>query len=361
MNDVTNLFAKEDEVDDATREAIGDAIRKAYPNRDFFYMRLHNKWGVDVEDDVTSLDNPGGVVMARIVQYARANGRQLDLLALAWADVPGNPALKALANNWLTPPEAALAKYAPPPLAAPPPQVRPTLEKLVAKRSRLINLQAFQQRLAGLSGALCRIQAAGIKGTGFLIGRHTVLTNYHVVKAAIAADTQGDQIFCEFDYYDANIRTVLFNGAMGIDWLDLNSPYSESDLTGKGVPGPDELDFALITLSQDVEPARRPVTWPTLPPVVSQRDFVLICQHPGGEPAKLAMGEVLDYPGGLRYRYDVTTESGSSGSPVFDVDLNLVALHHAADPTLFPQYNQGVPIARIMAALKAAKIDPATL
>lgn len=362
MNDVVNPFAKESEVKDPTPTAIGDAIRAAYPNRAFFYMRLRNKWGVDLADDIVSpLGLTGREVMDAIVRYAKANGRLLDLLALAWSDVTGNPALEALANDWLTPKEAALAKYAPAPVAAPPQTPRPSLEKWVASRSKPINAVAFSQSFERSKGAVCRIRTAQTKGTGFLIGRRTVLTNYHVVKAAIEANTPGHEILCEFDYWDDVTPSVPFTGAQNMDWLGENSPYSDSDLTGSGVPAPNELDFALIHLSREVETTRQPLELPLITPVVSQRDFVLILQHPEGRPAELTMGEVLDHPGGLRYRYDATTESGSSGSPVFDAALNLVALHHAADPSSLPLYNQGVPIARIMAALKAKNIDLAAL
>jgi V8-like Glu-specific endopeptidase len=47
-----------------------------------------------------------------------------------------------------------------------------------------------------------------------------------------------------------------------------------------------------------------------------------------------------------RVRYATNTEPGSSGSPVFDLDWNLVALHHLGDPAYDhpASYNQGVPI-----------------
>ena len=49
-----------------------------------------------------------------------------------------------------------------------------------------------------------------------------------------------------------------------------------------------------------------------------------------------------------RVRYRVNTEGGSSGSPVFDVNWNLLAIHHWGDPDARPmklaRWNQGVPI-----------------
>jgi V8-like Glu-specific endopeptidase len=45
-------------------------------------------------------------------------------------------------------------------------------------------------------------------------------------------------------------------------------------------------------------------------------------------------------------RYTTNTQPGSSGSPVFDFEWNLVALHHLGDPAfdkLTAEFNQGIP------------------
>jgi V8-like Glu-specific endopeptidase len=82
---------------------------------------------------------------------------------------------------------------------------------------------------------------------------------------------------------------------------------------------------------------------------------LLIAQHPQGEPIKLAidMDAVLGLNGNAtRVRYATNTEPGSSGSPCFDMDWTLVALHHMGDPRWRnPQYNEGVPISLIRARL----------
>ena len=357
------LFAKEGEVTAADREALVAAIKSGYPNRAFFYLRLANKWAINVDDDITPVAQAGTLVVTAIVAYAASQGRTLDLLALAWTDAPGNPALKAMADRFLPDQQGVLAKYGPAVVQpGTPPALKPSLEKLVEKRSRLIDIVAFQRGLANLAGALCRIATPEVQGTGFLIGRRTVLTNFHVMKDAIGAGLDGAKITCEFDYHGDGQPSVKLPVAAGLGWKGPSSTYSQSDLSGTGEPAAGELDFAVVHLAADVEPGRTALKWPIAPPIVSQRDFVVIGQHPGGHEAKVAVGEVLEYPGsGLRYRYDVTTKPGSSGSPVLDMSLDLVALHHAGDPGQNPQYNQGVPIWLIMKALQAAGLDLAAL
>jgi len=97
---------------------------------------------------------------------------------------------------------------------------------------------------------------------------------------------------------------------------------------------------------------------PDLAPVTP----VIIAQHPDGQPVKLTLdtdainrerGFWLN-PLGTRVRYATNTEGGSSGSPCFDFNWRLIALHHYGDPKnsgtnlrRFGDYNQDVPIGMI--------------
>ena len=356
--DPADPFAREAEVTAEDRENLVQAIKAAYPNRDFFYSRLARALAIHVADDVIALNNPGTLILRAVVDYATAQGKVLELLGAAWTEVPKNSQLLALADRFFSDKAAVIAKFAPP--EAKPEPIRQPLEKLVAARSRLLDLGGFVAGLERLGGALCMIDTGVSKGTGFLIGRRTVLTNFHVVQDAIAGDFPGEDITCTFDFADAAKPNVPVSAAHS--WQSLKSRYSQSDLTATGEPGEGELDFALITLAADVESARAPLPWPTAAPIVAQRDFLVIGQHPGGGTARIAFGEVVELPkSGLRYRYDVTTGPGSSGAPVLDMNLRLVGLHHAADPDQAPRFNQAVPIARIMALFAREKLNMAEL
>src|SRR5262249_40939185 len=96
-------------------------------------------------------------------------------------------------------------------------------------------------------------------------------------------------------------------------------------------------------------PAADPPLYPQMP--------LLLLQHPRGAPLKLALdtsGVLRLNANGTRVRYATNSEGGSSGSPCFNMEWQLVALHHYGDPAVNkPGYNQGIPIGKIRARLVA--------
>ncbi len=339
---------------------IHEALWRAY-DVEAFDLRLGFKWGFRVDQEV---DGGGGSkkVFGRLLDWAEQEGRGRDLLALAWTGKPGNPHLRAAAERLLPDLEAAKALYAPKPSFAPLAQDR--LEALVSKRSKIVDFTQFQARLTRLAGAICRIEdAGGARGTGFLVGRQHVLTNYHVVAAAIADRSLGARIVCRFDYRrDADMNTTAgVEVRLAEDWCVDSLPYSQSDVTGAGEPTAGELDFALLKLAAPVSAERQSLDLKSAPPVVVPGDVALVAQHPSGDPLSVACGVVTAFPAnGLRYRYNVTTAPGASGSPVLSADLDVIGLHHAADPAQAPSFNQAVPL-HVIARTLAGRLDLAAL
>lgn len=96
---------------------------------------------------------------------------------------------------------------------------------------------------------------------------------------------------------------------------------------------------------------------PSTVPPLEPRAPILILQHLLGDPLKLALDTeaVIEWKfGGLRLRYATNTDWGSSGSPCFTLDWDLVALHHFGDPNWRePRFNQGVPVDRIRASIES--------
>ena len=77
--------------------------------------------------------------------------------------------------------------------------------------------------------------------------------------------------------------------------------------------------------------------------------------HPDAAPLKLSLDTnaiIGVNQNKTRVRYKTNTEGGSSGSPCFNANWQLVALHHSSDPNYEkfhkPGYNQGIPFTTIL-------------
>jgi hypothetical protein len=235
----------------------------------------------------------------------------------------------------------------------------PGLQRNVKPYLAKLDIRVWAERLIKIERRVCRVEIDGeALGTGFLVGPDTVLTNWHVFEAARNADKVA-KLGCRFDYEvlpDGTTQPGQLVMLAGADAID-TSPYSPGEQAGKPddpLPTAEQLDYALLRLAarvgdQQADGAAR--GWITLPKAVLPLPAdapILIVQHPEGAPMKLAMDtkSVVGLNGnGTRLRYLTNTDPGSSGSPVFSMDWDLVALHHYGDPKYQnPLYNQGVPI-----------------
>jgi V8-like Glu-specific endopeptidase len=90
---------------------------------------------------------------------------------------------------------------------------------------------------------------------------------------------------------------------------------------------------------------------------------VNIIQHPMGGPKMVSIEpRLVVFAGEGRLQYLTDTQPGSSGSPVFDLEWNLVGLHHSGgwipepggDGSTTWFRNEGILIDRILATLGSA-------
>jgi hypothetical protein len=251
------------------------------------------------------------------------------------------------------------------------------LEKTLKNRLPMFDFAVWREKMGVVEGLICEIEIGGNPaGTGFLVGPAAVLTNYHVLEDVLAGRTPADTVACLFDYKVLSNGTRMRSTSVGLDptgWNLDSSPPSPDEKTrtpDRTVPTADQLDYALVKLARalgdepslarvsDQAPKRGWVALPSAPPVFLPKAPLLIAQHPDGKPLKLSVDtdSVIGVnPNRTRVRYTNNTEPGSSGSPVFDLEWNLVALHHLGDPAYDhpPAYNQGVVIDQIRKRIEA--------
>jgi hypothetical protein len=293
-----------------------------------------------------------------LIETARMADWLLDLVAAAHERRPKNVELTAIAEDLgLT-------------LAGPRldnPTGKP-LEEIIRENAKFINPAVFREKLPLLEGQVCWIDIPGGGGTGFLVGPDRVVTNAHVIERLRTGQARWQDVKCRFDYKQAIDGTTLDRKKqteVGLDttkWLIDRWPPSQFDWNPTlGDAGPEEIDCALLQLAEpigdlpvggntvDSQAQRRGwIDAKAAPPPLAAGNQVFLLQHPKGEPLQLAIGTVKEFnASGTRLRYDANSKDGSSGSPCFDANLKLVALHHAFDPAYPRKWNQAIPFSLV--------------
>jgi len=353
------------QLDGRQMQALVEALHKAF-TIDTLTMMLRFRLDKEIDDYAGP-----GVKRLRIFNLVDASQREgwtAELLAAAREANPGNLELSLLGG------EFGLASIG---------ADRSRLERIVRDQTPFHDLRPWLERWGQLERQVCQVEvyepnAVGY-GTGLLVGPDLVLTNHHVVAKVIAGAVEADRVLCRFDYKRLADGMTLDQGrelrlAAAGDWLvDSSPPSPEDEKVDGGLPDPDQLDYALLRLADQTgdlpvgdkpEPGAEKRGWMTIAnpvPVLAEEDIVFVLEHPNHEPLKQASGQVLAVnANGTRVRHDANTDGGSSGSPCFAANLELVALHHAGDPNYaafhHPTYNQAIPMDKIVERLQGRQI-----
>lgn len=236
-----------------------------------------------------------------------------------------------------------------------------SLERLVKTSNKFFDVLSWRSKLEQIERQVCRIELPHSTGTGFLVAPDVVMTNYHVVEDVISGVDQANEVALRFDYK----KSVDGGTAAGqIYKLVNNTPIiAQSDYREISA---DQLDFALLRVQGQPGNERGYITLPSRAYRFHDAPAIFIAQHPNGEAMKLTLDtdafiELLpNATTPYRVRYRTNTEHGSSGSPCFNQDWELVALHHSGDPTKIsvPEWNEGIPINAIVAFLQKRNLWP---
>ena len=258
-----------------------------------------------------------------LIVWAEANGRTEDLIVGARQSNRGNPNLMAFAAE-VTLSSAVL------------PTAGGKLESIVVEGVKFQDVSEWRNRMDGIVERVCVVEDQNGQGfgTGFLVARNIIMTNQHVTEILIR---NGGVPQVRFGYIKNlggpgadNGRVVKFAAQ---NWELISDP-------------PSGLDFSLLQLAENAGEdnlGARQRGW--LKPDI-QHDFkkdepMMILQHPQIQPMKFAAGYLRDYNQQTRrIAYTMNTKGGSSGSPCFDLNWDLIAIHHEGDDFT----NHGVPM-----------------
>jgi endonuclease G len=210
-----------------------------------------------------------------------------------------------------------------------PPTSREALAKLSQERiigsSDLVDINYLELAIA-VGRAVARIQIGNEYGTGFLVGPGLLMTNHHVIED----ENDARRAVAQFDYQDNAGGELLPRQDFRVD---LNSLF----VTSK------ELDFTIVGITKNSDKNRPLSSYPWMKMIgetgkAEKGDSLNIIQHPRGGLKQIAFrkNEIIEIPDSAKdfLYYTTDTEPGSSGSPCFNDQWELVALHHSGVPGL---------------------------
>ena len=211
-----------------------------------------------------------------------------------------------------------------------------TLEKIVGEQSTLLPISFLMSGVEKSRSVARIVRGDGLTGTGFLTNNNLLVTNHHVLE----------------DKQQAAAAVVQFNVQQSVHRLD-HQPVEIRCEPEQGFLTSETDDWTLVRMADDANAEWGAI--PIAPASTAKKQRVIIIQHPGGGPKAIALyHNLVTYADSSRVQYLTDTMPGSSGSPVFDNNWNLVAIHHSGGWLREPGSkqklfrNEGIAIVRIL-------------
>ena len=199
--------------------------------------------------------------------------------------------------------------------------------------------------------AVCRLSFEDRNATGVLVAPGRLLTNYHVLS----------RLPIEMENLNARARELIVEfGCVSeqvADGLETQSFRLQGANPVLAASPVDDLDYVLLKIGSEVEvagyePAKLPLDLSTGSALLQQQDSLNVLHHPSGSVMQVSLSSSgvveVDTARG-RVLYVNRTYGGSSGSPCFDRNWQMVALHHASRSRSFGSIREGILLSSILA------------
>ncbi|MGH1364667.1 MAG: trypsin-like peptidase domain-containing protein [Calditrichia bacterium] len=309
-------------IKDITRLAIDTGLKPQYLNQS---DKAINYWQSVIEE----------AIKQKLVD---------KLIDCALEEYPENDLLRMARNNELLAVETPLMSDT----QWTGPTVEGELEQIIGSQNSMLPINFLSLGMK-FSKSVCRVVLSdNSRGTGFLINDNLLVTNNHV----IGSEEEAGGAKVEFNFQ----KTVDGKNAPVSTYSLL--PNKEFITSPREKQGGD--DWTIVKI--DGNPNSK---WGEIPVIkiknsVSVGSRATIIQHPGGGQKHIAFYHNIVVASSLqRIHYLTDTLEGSSGSPVFDNDWRLIAVHnrggvHEPNSKQNRWRNQGIHINLIYDALKSA-------
>lgn len=269
-----------------------------------------------------SVESSLPLVVTDLVRDARSNRWMSDLVAALMDARPDAPVLQAFAQ------EIGLASIS---------VTDDELRQLLEETQSYLGGDDWRARLGELEAQVCRIEVGSTAGTGFLISPEHVLTSAAVMDAVMQGIVPPQDVVLRFDARSlrgTHGETPISHGrefGLTTRWL-VESDESTMVLGVEGMPG----DQPIGASEFGFEELARTRGWIRLSgsPADMARNRALHVLAAGRHSLMLLRStqegvEMAD--DGSRLFYTLTADIDATGSPCFDENLDLVALHLGHD------------------------------
>jgi endonuclease G, mitochondrial len=199
------------------------------------------------------------------------------------------------------------------------------------------------QRGLSLADSVCKVtfsdRSPQACGTGVLIAPDLLLTNYHVFSLAAEADLTAIAKSAKFQFGDVS----------KLGKADRQPPRTAAENAIACFSPIEQLDYVLLHLKPNADAEAKPVPFDATA-MLSPGEPLNLLQHPEGEQMKVSLsnnGIVKTKAERGLLLYVNRTMGGSSGSPCFNEEWKLVALHHKELVTSFGSVREGILLSAI--------------